>query len=202
MSLAYSLSMASQSAAASHSPTQSTELYHYLDLYVLPSSTSEEDEAAQTYLESLHSKYKTHANKHNARNQERTPHEDSGFDLLIPHDYDLSTSSLLKLNHQVAAVMRAPPDHQRTTGYYLYPRSSLSKTPLRLANSVGIIDAGYRGPLIAALDILNVNHNVRQDDRLVQICAPNLSPIHVCVRPLGELPPSTERGDRGFGTTQ
>ena len=209
MSLAYSLSMAAPSAAISRQsttaiPRQCTELYHYLYLYVLPSS--EEDEAAQTYLESLHAKYKTHANKHNARNQERAPHEDSGFDLLVPHDYDLPSinrnSSLLKLNHQVAAVMRAPPDHQRTTGYYLYPLSSLSKTPLRLANSVGIIDAGYRGPLIAALDILNVNHNVRQDDRLVQICAPNLSPIHVCVRPLGEMPPSTERGDRGFGTTQ
>ena len=216
MSLAYSLSMAAPSAAisrqntphrATHRATHSATHYHHLDLYILPSSTSEEDEAAQTYLESLHAKYKSHANKHNARNQERAPHEDSGFDLLVPHDCDLrnlsaSASSLLKLNHQVAAVMRAPPDHQRTTGYYLYPRSSLSKTPLRLANSVGIIDAGYRGPLIAALDILNVNHNVRQDDRLVQICAPNLSPIHVHVRPLGELPPSTERGDRGFGTTQ
>lgn len=206
MSLAYSLSMAStQSAPHSAAATQCTEHYHHLDLYILPTSTSEENEAAQTHLEDLHAKYKTHANKHNARNQERAPHEDSGFDLLVPHDYDLPSinrnSSVLKLNHQIAAVMRAPPHRQRTTGYYLYPRSSLSKTPLRLANSVGIIDAGYRGPLIAALDILNVNHNVRQDDRLVQICAPNLSPIHVCVRPLGELPPSTERGNRGFGTS-
>jgi dUTPase len=35
------------------------------------------------------------------------------------------------------------------TSYYLYPRSSLSKTSFQLANSVGVIDAGYRGNLMA-----------------------------------------------------
>ena len=29
----------------------------------------------------------------------------------------------------------------------LYPRSSLSKTPMALANSVGVIDSGYRGSI-------------------------------------------------------
>ena len=38
-------------------------------------------------------------------------------------------------------------------GYYLYPRSSTgSKTPLRLSNSIGVIDSGYRGNLIACFD--------------------------------------------------
>ena len=38
-------------------------------------------------------------------------------------------------------------------GFYLYPRSSTgSKTPIRLSNSVGIIDSGYRGELMAFLD--------------------------------------------------
>ena len=36
-------------------------------------------------------------------------------------------------------------------GYQLYARSSISKTPLVLHNSVGIIDAGYRGNLKAAV---------------------------------------------------
>jgi dUTPase len=40
-----------------------------------------------------------------------------------------------------------------STGYYMYPRSSLSKTKLRLANSVGIIDSGYCGFLIGMFDI-------------------------------------------------
>ena len=30
--------------------------------------------------------------------------------------------------------------------------SSISKTPLRFANSVGIIDAGYRGTIMAAVE--------------------------------------------------
>jgi len=30
----------------------------------------------------------------------------------------------------------------------LFPRSSISKTPLMLRNSVGVIDSGYRGEII------------------------------------------------------
>ena len=41
----------------------------------------------------------------------------------------------------------------------MYPRSSLSKTMLRLANSVGIIDAGYRGHLIGMFDVINNEEN-------------------------------------------
>ena len=40
-----------------------------------------------------------------------------------------------------------------STGFYLHPRSSISKTKLRLANSTGIIDAGYRGHIMAMFDI-------------------------------------------------
>ena len=36
--------------------------------------------------------------------------------------------------------------------YILVPRSSITKTPLRMANSVGIIDQGFRGHLIAKVD--------------------------------------------------
>ena len=34
----------------------------------------------------------------------------------------------------------------------LFPRSSVSKTNLRLANSVGVIDSGYRGEIILKFD--------------------------------------------------
>jgi dUTPase len=40
----------------------------------------------------------------------------------------------------------------RFHAFWLMPRSSISKTPLRLANSMGLIDAGYRGPLLAMVD--------------------------------------------------
>ena len=44
------------------------------------------------------------------------------------------------------------------TGYYSYPRSSISKTPLLLANNVGIIDSGYRGNIKVAFD--NYSQNI------------------------------------------
>ena len=83
--------------------------------------------------------------------------------------------------------------------YYLYPRSSISKTPLRLSNSVGIIDAGYRGHIMAKVDNLSDEpYIVKANDRLFQICMPDLrSPVVV----VGSVEKNTERGSGGFGST-
>ena len=92
----------------------------------------------------------------------------------------------------------------------MYPRSSLSKTQLRLANSVGIIDAGYRGHLMGMFDVVNIDPDDDKDadyfgkkfDRYLQICAPGLVPIVVeIVNTKEELGEETERGDGGFGST-
>ena len=86
----------------------------------------------------------------------------------------------------------------------------MSKTPLRLANNQGIIDAGYRGSLIGMFDCI---YNDPSDDkdydwymdaysRMLQICAPGLVPIYVqIVDTFEELGPSTSRGAGGFGST-
>ena len=60
--------------------------------------------------------------------------------------------------------------------YQLYPRSSLSKYPIMLANHVGIIDAGYRGNLIAAFRSFQDDFKIEKGIRLVQICHPTLLP--------------------------
>ena len=87
------------------------------------------------------------------------------------------------------------------TGYYIYPRSSLSKTNLRLANSTGIIDAGYRGHIIGVFDVL-AETQILNHERLVQICAPGLVPIVVSlVDQLEDLGEQTQRGTGGFGST-
>lgn len=39
-----------------------------------------------------------------------------------------------------------------TYGYMLVPRSSISKTTIRLANSIGIIDKKYRGDVMVVVD--------------------------------------------------
>ena len=86
---------------------------------------------------------------------------------------------------------------------------------MRLANSVGIIDAGYRGDLIAAVDTIglfgstDIWHiwketlsSIKKYDRYFQVCAPDLSPflVHI-VNTEEDLSPPTERGQGGFGST-
>ena len=100
-------------------------------------------------------------------------------------------------------------------GFYLYPRSSISKTRMRLANSVGIIDAGYRGDLIAAVDTIGIFGSsdiwhiwketlspIKKYDRYFQVCAPDLSPflVHI-VDTERDLSPPTTRGHGGFGSS-
>ena len=86
----------------------------------------------------------------------------------------------------------------------MMPRSSLSGTPLRLANSVGVIDSGYRGNLIGKFDCLGDggSHVVQQYDKLLQIVAPGMVPIYATiVNSTDELGGVTERGSGGFGST-
>lgn len=62
------------------------------------------------------------------------------------------------------------------TGYFLFPRSSTGlRTPLRLSNSVGIIDKGYRGELIAIVDNLSdEDFTINPGERYFQITSPEL----------------------------
>lgn len=92
------------------------------------------------------------------------------------------------------------PSNEQVTSYYIYPRSSISNTPLRLSNSVGIVDSGYRGPIIAALDnISDKPYTVEEGTRLIQLCAPGLVPIDRFERV--DVWEETVRGSRGFGST-
>jgi len=86
-------------------------------------------------------------------------------------------------------------------GYGLYPRSSIGKTSLLLANNVGIIDSGYRGNIIGGFRNLSEQpYQVNQHDRLLQICAPDLRPIMVEIVENSELE-ETSRQEGGFGST-
>lgn len=85
-------------------------------------------------------------------------------------------------------------------GYYIYPRSSMgSKTPLRMSNSTGIMDSGYRGNVIGLVDNLsNEPYEIKKGTRLFQLCAPGLANPEV---KLVESLDETERGSGGFGST-
>ena len=90
-------------------------------------------------------------------------------------------------------------ENTQGNSYFLMPRSSISKTPLRQCNSVGLIDGSYRGEIMAAVDnVKNEPYNVEPGQRLFQLVAMDGSPIHIeLVSKLTE----TGRGDGGFGST-
>ena len=126
---------------------------------------------------------------------------DSGLDLFFPEDITLKYGDCgvkVDLGIQCEGLDDST---ERNISYYLYPRSSISKTPIRMANSVGIIDAGYRGNIIVALDHIDPNveeFTIQKGTRLFQICGPTLEPISMEI--VGSLS-DTERGNGGFGST-
>jgi dUTPase len=132
---------------------------------------------------------------------------DSGFDLFSDAHYAIDAETgLLKIDHLVRGAMQNNKTGQYS-GYYMYSRSSIYKTPFRLANNTGVIDAGYRGHLIGMFDInkfdegaiLHYNACIKNADRLVQICSPTLEAFNVVI--VDVLDTATERGEGGFGST-
>lgn len=146
--------------------------------------------------------YKEAAIMHNEK-MCNNPFPDAGFDLFAPFRIQCDCDNVNKINFQVrCSATMSYEAYSYNTGYYLYPRSSLSKTTLRLANSVGIIDSGYRGDLIGVFDCIRSASTIHPYDKLIQICAPGLVPIMVTiVDNLDELGCQTDRGDGGFGST-
>jgi dUTP pyrophosphatase len=147
----------------------------------------------------------------------RVNHEsDSGVDLYITHDVVFQPGETIIVDLKVQS--RMVNNDGNTIPYYLYPRSSISKTPLRMANSVGIIDKDYRGNIKVALThiptnnlinsllqkstetvkIEDFNYTLKKGTRVVQICSATLDPIKL---KLVESLDETERGDGGFGST-
>jgi dUTP pyrophosphatase len=119
---------------------------------------------------------------------------DSGFDLYVPTDITVQPGETATIDHAIVCEPQFP------GGYYLYPRSSISKTPLRLANSVGIIDSGYRGSIMAKVDNRGTEpYTVKRGERLFQLCHPSLLPL--TVRLVDAVNTATERGAGGFGST-
>jgi dUTP pyrophosphatase len=138
--------------------------------------------------------------------------EDSGIDLVCPYELSINVFQVGTMDLGIKCAM-INNSTKKLTGYYLYPRSSISKTPLMLANHVGIIDMGYRGNLMAKIRCLpydivpfhdnyikcnSKNFKVRFFSRLFQICSPDLSPIFV---KLVDQLPESKRGSGGFGST-
>ena len=189
-------------------------LYIYVDTENINTNTSRQ----------IYNIYKEAIEKHNkkiddylyyinseTKNGLLEPSYDAGFDLFCPIDVTVNNiTSMYEINHKIVTAMKI---NDRYVSYYLYSRSSTpKKTDLRLANSVGIIDSGYRGNIIAIFDNMKyykeedeyncLNKRISIGDRLVQICPPNIEyPMKIYLVNKIEDLGKTERGMGGFGST-
>jgi dUTP pyrophosphatase len=146
--------------------------------------------------------YETKANEHNKHITE-DPCPNSGFDLAVPEEAIIHpTVESSKLVTRVKGKMTKV-ETEQCVGYYMYPRSSISKTQLVLSNHVGIIDSGYRGPLTGMFRNLNTtdSHTMKKYDRYLQVCSSTLEPFLVKMVKLESELGTTNRGSGGFGST-
>ena len=118
---------------------------------------------------------------------------DAGLDLFVVEDQIIPAKSTQPIPLQIEC------ENLDNKAYYLFPRSSISKTPLRLANSIGLIDGGYRGELIGMVDnIYDKDFHIKRGERYFQLVAVDSSPIDFeLVEELSE----SSRGEGGFGST-
>ena len=166
--------------------------YMYLELFI---DSMDKD---------LINRYKSAITEHNNKIYTNIEYIDAGFDLYSPDSLTFTSSNVNKLDYYIIckATMVEKTGETYNTGFYMYPRSSISKNNIRLANNVGIIDAGYRGHLIGMFDVIySPQASVGKFDRHLQICAPSLIPIVVSLVNTREELGTTTRGAGGFGST-
>ena len=115
----------------------------------------------------------------------------AGFDLICPVKTRVFPGELVKIDMRLKFEI--------PKGYYLeiVPRSSLAKTGLVLANSVGIIDSDYRQSLFAVLrNLSKTKVIIKGGDRILQAI---LKPVEqVTLKKVNEIEDTT-RG--GYGST-
>lgn len=147
---------------------------------------------------------------------------DSGVDIPTPNDITVPAHAVVKIKLGVRAVcVKCRNDktenvlsmmftNKECAAFWLLPRSSICKTPLMLANSVGLIDMGYRGPLIAAVrNLSDQDYTIKAGHALFQLAAADLAPSEYEVLDQNNDQQAyvffddkiTKRGDGGFGST-
>ena len=83
---------------------------------------------------------------------------------------------------------------------FVLPRSSIgAKTPLRLSNSTGVIDSGYRGEVRALYDnIGDEPYQIHKGDRIAQML---VMPSYRFKANVVDSLEDSDRGEAGFGST-
>jgi dUTP pyrophosphatase len=83
---------------------------------------------------------------------------DAGFDLAFMEEVIFEPDNLIQLiSFQISIYVED--EKGNNVGVFITPRSSIYKTPFRQANSIGIIDAGYRGALMCPIEVTSAHHD-------------------------------------------
>ena len=118
---------------------------------------------------------------------------DAGLDLYVIENQTFLPGETGKIKLGISC------ESEDGSAYFLFPRSSISKTPLRMSNSIGLIDGGYRGEIMAVCDnIKDTEFSIKKGDRLFQLVSPDLSNIEFKIV---EKLSDSSRGEGGFGST-
>jgi dUTP pyrophosphatase len=135
------------------------------------------------------------------------PLGDSGIDLRFAEDFDIAPvawNSGLPVIIDLKVRVRHLADGGSYAAFLIVPRSSIGKTPLDLANSIGTIDAGYQGTLKVALrNYSQAPYTVHRGESLFQLVRPDFAPTRMVVVDGGHpaFSAATARGKGGFGST-
>lgn len=162
------------------------------------------------------------------KNETDRSNENAGFDMFVAETCETRAGqvSLLKLGCRARMVKCFPSSEESEVPFWLAPRSSIWKSGVTQANSIGVIDKSYRGPLMGAVlpiykpqgywshmsepsstssfiwtncDSFSGNPVIERGQRLFQIVAPDMGHIKE-VRIVDSLT-ETVRGEGGFGST-
>ena len=105
------------------------------------------------------------------------------------------------IKHWKSCQYGNPVDHEDTCHFWLAPRSSIWKSGVRQANSIGVIDRSYRGVLMGAVLANNGAELISADTRLFQVLAPDMGHISMVKLMPESMLDNTSRGAGGFGST-
>ena len=122
---------------------------------------------------------------------------DAGYDLYALNPYVIKPGETAKV--ATGIVLEIP------EGYYMeiVPRSGISsKTFLRIPNSPGIIDSGYRGEIIVLMNNISTDpfsiYTINRGDKIAQMILRKLENYEL---EEAEILSESERSDRGFGSS-
>lgn len=148
-------------------------------------------------------------NKDLYRNHSSYHEGDAGLDLFITEDRTILPGETRVIDLEIKCQSKSlilNPFKWYTRGFWKYhsyllvPRSSISRTPLIMRNSIGLIDSGYTGTLkIPMWNTSKEAFYIKRGQRFVQLVNADLSPVKFelseCLINCGS------RGEGGFGST-